>query len=99
MCNFYEELGELQRSGPVQLESVWNRFGVMAQAYWLACEPSLKKRREERADPAMYEEFERLSRLGENLDRERSVEPHPQAWLLRLMEDEAVVGEESTTTG
>jgi hypothetical protein len=99
MCNFYEELGELQRSGPVQLESVWNRFGVMAQAYWLACEPSLKKRREERADPAMYEEFERLSRLGEELDRERSVEPHPQAWLLRLMEDEAVVGKESTTTG
>ena len=99
MCNFYEELGELQRSGAVRVEAVWNRFGVMAQAYWLLCEPSLKKRREERADPAMYEEFERLSRLGENLDRERSVEPHPQAWLLRLMEDEAVVGEESTTTG
>ncbi len=61
LCNFYEELGELQRSGAVQLEPVWNRFGVMAQVYWLVCEPSLKKRREERADPAMYEEFERLS--------------------------------------
>jgi len=46
----------------------------------------------------MYEEFERLSHLGEELDRQRGIEPHPRAWLLRLMEDEAVVGEESTTT-
>jgi hypothetical protein len=45
------ELGELQGLGALQDESVWNRFGVMAQAYWLVCEPSLMKRRQERAHP------------------------------------------------
>ena len=92
VCNFFEELGELQGLGALQDESVWNRFGVMAQAYWLLCEPSLMKRREARADPAMYEEFERINRLGVELDREQGVEPHPREWLRRIMEDEAVVG-------
>ena len=75
-----------------------NRFGVMAQAYWLVCEPSLKKRRQERGDPAMYEEFERLNLLGIDLFRERGIEPHPHVWLRHLMEDEALVGKESPTT-
>jgi hypothetical protein len=94
VCNFFEELGGLQGLGALWDESVWNRFGVMAQAYWLVCKPTLKKRREERGDPAMYEEFERVNRLGVELDRERDIEPHPQDWLRRLMEDEAVVGAE-----
>jgi hypothetical protein len=94
VCNFFEELGDLQRFGALQATSVWNRFGTMAQAYWLTCEPSLTKRREERADPTMYEEFERLNRLGEELDRELGIEPHPQEWLRRIMEEEAVVGVE-----
>jgi hypothetical protein len=38
VCNFFEELGDLQRFGALQATSVWNRFGVMAQAYWLVCE-------------------------------------------------------------
>src|SRR5215212_9362292 len=50
VCNYFEELGDLQRFGVLQATSVWNRFGTMAQAYWLTCEPSLTKRREERAD-------------------------------------------------
>jgi hypothetical protein len=94
VCNFFEELGELQGLGALQDESVWNRFGAMAQAYWLVCEPSLMKRREERGDPAMYEEFERINRVGAELDREQGIEPHPHGWLRRLMEDESVVGAE-----
>jgi hypothetical protein len=96
VCNFFEELGELQSFGALRAESVWNRFGVMAQAYWLVCKPTLQKRREERGDPAMYEEFERINRLGVELDRKRNIEPHPQDWLRRLMEDETVVGGEDT---
>jgi hypothetical protein len=94
VCNFFEDLGDLQRLGTLRAESVWNRFGVIAQAYWLVCKPTLKKRREERGDSAMYEEFERIKRLRVELDRERDIEPHPQDWLRRLMEDEAVVGAE-----
>jgi hypothetical protein len=98
VCNFYEELGELQRLGALQIESVWNGFGAIAQTYWLLCEPAIQKRRQERADPTMYEEFERLNRLGADLDRERGIEAHTQEWLRRLIKDEAIIGEESPTT-
>ena len=98
VCNFYEELGELQRSGALQAESVWNSFGAMAQAYWLLCKPAIERRRQERGDPTMYGEFERLNRLGADLDRERGIAAHPQEWLRRLMQDEAVIGEEPLTT-
>jgi hypothetical protein len=98
VCNFYEELGELQRLGALQIESVWNGFGAIAQVYWLLCEPAIQKRRQERADPTMYEEFERLNRLGADLDRERGIKAHTQEWLRRLIKDEAIIGEESPTT-
>ena len=98
VCNFYEELGELQRLGALQIESVWNGFGAIAQAYWLLSKLTLEKRREERGDPAMYEDFERLNRVVTDLDRERGIAAHPQEWLRRLMTDEAVIGEEPFTT-
>jgi hypothetical protein len=98
VCNFYEESGKLQRLGALRAEIVWNRFGVLAQAYWLLCKPTIEKRRKERGDPAMYEDFEYLCRVGEDLDRERGISAHPQEWLRRLMAGEAVIGEESATT-
>src|SRR5215216_5021457 len=97
VCNFFEELGDLQRLGALQDESVWNSFGAIAQAYWLLCKPAIEKRRAERGDPTMYEEFERLNNLGTALDRERGIAAHSQEWLRRLMRDEAVIGEEPAT--
>ena len=70
----------------------------MSQAYWLLCKPALEKRREERADPTLYEDFERLNRLGEDIARERGIAAHPQEWLRRIMTAEAVIGEEPPTT-
>ncbi len=98
VLNFFEELGYLQRLGALQAESVWHTFGVMAQAYWLLCKPAIEKRREERGDPAMYEDVERLNRVGADLDREQGIAAHSQEWLRRLMTDEAVIGEEPLTT-
>jgi len=98
VCNFFEELGDLQRLGALQDESVWNSFGAIAQAYWLLCKPAIEKRRTERGDPTMYEEFERLNNLGTALDRERGIAAHSQEWLRRLMRDEAVIGGEPATT-
>ena len=97
VCNFFELLGYLQRLEALQAESVWNSFGVMSQAYWLLCKPALEKRREERADPTLYEDFERLNRLGTDLARERGIAAHRQEWLRRIMTDEAVIGEEPPT--
>ena len=98
VCNFYEELGYLQRLGALQAESVWHTFGVMAQAYWLLCKPSIEQMREEWQQSALYEDSEYLYRVCADLDRKRGIAAHPQEWLRRLMTDEAVIGEEPPTT-
>jgi hypothetical protein len=97
VCNFFELLGYLQRLGALQAGSVWNSFGVMSQAYWLLCKPALEKPREARADPTLYEDFERLNSLGTDLASERGIAAHSQEWLRRIMTDEAVIGEEPPT--
>jgi len=42
----------------------------------------------------LYEDFERLNRLLTDLDRERGIEPITQGEARRVVEDEAVIGEE-----
>ena len=98
VCNFYERLGDLQRLGALQTESVWNNFGTLARAYWALCEPAIENLRQQWEDPSYYEEFERLIRLGAELDREQGAGPRPQQQLHQLMEHETVVGEEATSS-
>jgi len=75
VCDFYEGLWNLQRLGVLRAESVWFRFSVIALSYWPLCKPAIEKRREEWGIPALYEEFEELSRLMAELDREQGIEP------------------------
>ena len=97
VCSFYEEVGELLRLGLLRNESVWIRFSVAAQAYWLLCKPGIEKMREEWKDPAIFEEFEHLVRLTGKLDRERGVEVPTHDLLRQVMEAEAIRGAESPT--
>ena len=82
----------------MQAESVWHSFGRITQVYWVVYESAIGKMREEQKDHGIYEDFERLERLTTALDRERGIEPVTRAELRRVMEDEAVLGEESSTT-
>ena len=90
----FEDLGYLQRLGVLRAESVWNRFGKVTQVYWLLCKPAIEKLREDWKAPELFTEFERLSRLMAELDRERGIEPPTQEILRQYMEYEAVIGEE-----
>jgi len=94
VCSFYDELGELQRLGVLRAELVWNRFGVLGQAYWPLCKPAIEKMREEDKEPTYFEDFEYLMRLIVDMNRERRVPAPTQERLRQTMEDEAVVGEE-----
>jgi hypothetical protein len=98
VCNFYEEVGEMLRFGIFSSESVWNRFSVRANAYWLLCKPALEKMREEREDPAIYIEFEYLCRVMAEVDRERGTAAPTQEVLRQVMETESVRGEEPAAT-
>jgi hypothetical protein len=98
MCDFFEELGEMEKHGVVRTESVWGRFGAGAQRYWLVCKPAIEKMRQEREDPALLEEFERLVGVVANLDRERGIGALTPELARKLLEEEAVIGEDPPTT-
>ena len=98
VCDFYEGLAHLQRLGVFRAESVWFSFSLIALAYWPLCKPAIEKRREEWGIPTLHEEFEDLSRLMAELDREQGIEPPTQEQLRQVMEEEAVIGKEPDDT-
>ena len=58
----------------------------------------IEKMREEWQDPTIYEEFERLPRLVDDMFRERGIPvPTPEA-MRQVLKEEAVRGEEPRTT-
>jgi hypothetical protein len=98
VANFFEGVGYFQSRGALQGESVLHSFGQMAQVYWSVLEPAIQKMREENEDPDIYEDFERLIRLVDDLNSERGFKSPTQEQLRQIMEYEAVMGEEPPTT-
>jgi hypothetical protein len=96
VCNFLEEIGEMFRYGALSAETVWARFSVWSQAYWLLCKPAIERMREEWEAPTAIEEFEYLSGVMAQMDRERGTASRTQEWLRQfpLMEVEAAKAEE-----
>ncbi len=98
VANFFEGVGYFQSRGALQDESVLHSFGQMAQVYWSVLEPAIQKMREENEDPAIYEDFERLNRLVDELNSERGFKSPTQEQLRQIMQFESVMGEEPPTT-
>lgn len=98
VCDFFDEVGALLRQGVLRAESVWNVYGILAQAYWLVCKPTIEKEREEWKNPTLYENFEYLCRALAELDRKRGVPAHTPERLRQLMEDQSTRDEEPPTT-
>jgi hypothetical protein len=100
VCDFFEEVGELQRIGVLSDETVWSNASVWSQAYWLLCGPAIEKIRQEWDNPALYAQFERLSYLMADMDRERGIAPPTRARLRQVMamEAEAAFSEAPPTT-
>jgi hypothetical protein len=94
----FEDLWYLQGLGVLRAESVWNRFGKVTRVYWALCKPAIEKLREDWKAPELFTEFERLSLLMAELDRERGIAAPTQDILHRYIEYESVIGEESSTT-
>src|SRR5215208_7007052 len=98
VCSFFEELGELLRQGVLRAETVWNRYAVMAQTYWLVCKPPIEKERKNWKDPTLYEQFEYLCRVMAELDRKRGIPAPTQELLRQSLEYQATINIESPTT-
>src|SRR5215212_6258393 len=59
ILDFFEGVGYLTRIGVLRVEHVWHLWsGVLTD--WALCEPAIKKLRDERGDPRVYEELENL---------------------------------------
>ena len=78
VCGFFEDLAYLQRLGALEAETVWNSLGWAIRTYWPLCKPAIERERVEWRVPTMYEEFERLSRVVADLERELGIEPPPR---------------------
>jgi hypothetical protein len=98
VCDFFEGLGYLQRIDALSGKSVWNVLGGNVRVYWSLFKPGIEKLREEWQDPAIYEEFEQLFRMMDDIARERGI-PYPTPEALRQnLEAAAGRGEEPPTT-
>jgi hypothetical protein len=104
ILNFYEELGYLTKTGVLQLERVWNYYGDIMTLAWVLWEPAVKKMREEKKDPTIYEHTEYLYHQLLDIDRQRGLgsERPTKEELRRFVEDSllsAEVGEEPAAGG
>ena len=99
VCGFFEDLAHLQRIEALPVDTVWNTFGSVARTYWPLCKTAIQKLREEWKSPALYEEFEHLSRVVTDLERERGIKPPTKEFLRQVMEREAVAGEAEAIIG
>jgi hypothetical protein len=98
VLSFFEEVGELLREGVLRAETVWNRYGSAAQAYWLVCKPTIEMERKKWEDPTLYELFEYLCRVMAELDRKRGIPAPTQELLRQSMEDQATIDKEPPPT-
>jgi hypothetical protein len=57
--------------------------------------PAIERMREEHKEPTYFEDYEYLTRLMVDMNRERGVPSPTQEQLRQTMEDEAVIGEET----
>ena len=100
ILDFFEGVGYLTRIGVLRVEHVWHLWsGVLTD--WALCEPAIKKLRDERGDPRVYEELENLQRQMADLERQRTgrYEPPTKEELREFVERNlhyvgAMVGEE-----
>ena len=95
--NIFEEVGEMLRLGVLRAVPVENRVGVWPQTYWFVCKPSIEKLREEWQDPNLYEEFEYLCRVMDEMGRRRGVPP-ARVFVRKVLESDATIDEEPPTT-
>jgi hypothetical protein len=99
VCAFFEDLAHLQTIEALPAETVWNSFGSVARTYWPLCKPAIEKLREEWKVPALYEEFENLSGVLADLERERGIEPPTKEQLRQVIDDEAIAGGDEAVIG
>ena len=111
ILDFFEEVGYLTRIGVLRLEHVWYLWsGILTD--WALCEPAIKKLRDERGDPRVYEELENLQRQMADLERQRTgrYEPPTKEELREFVErnlhyvgamagEEPFAGEEKSAKG
>jgi hypothetical protein len=74
--DFFEEVGYLTRTGVLPIDQVWIRWnGLLSD--WPLCEPAIKRLRDERGDPQIYEELENLHRQMAEFERQRTGKSEP----------------------
>lgn len=69
LANFWESIGTLAREGHIDRRLIWDVDGNSIQVWWAFLAPHCRRQRETDRDPAIYENFEWLAGVMNEMDR------------------------------
>lgn len=67
--NYWEGVAALTRAGHLDRQLLWNQYGTTGQAWWVALGPYAHAARDRDNDPTIYEDFEWLVGVLDEMDR------------------------------
>jgi len=71
LANWWETVGQLVRSGDLDLKTFYPQYSIHAQAWWAILAPSVRRLRVEQGNPHNYEDNEWLAGKMAELDRRK----------------------------
>jgi hypothetical protein len=74
LSNFWQRIGQLARTGHLDVTTLHGNYSGICQGWWTALGPGLRRARAERGQPHLNEDFEWLAGRMAELDR-RTREP------------------------
>ena len=73
--NYWEGIAALTRAGHLDRQLLWNQYGTTGQAWWVALGPYARAARNRDNDPTIYEDFEWLVGMLDEMDRRADAAP------------------------
>ena len=73
--NYWEGVAALTRAGHLDRQLLWNQYGTTSQAWWTALAPYARAARDRDNDPTIYEDFEWLVGMLDEMDRRAHAAP------------------------
>jgi hypothetical protein len=84
--------------GAARAETIWNVFGMRSYEHWALCKRAIENEREELNEPRLYEHWEQLMQMLDDVSRRESgakvVEGFTQVEQCQFVEEELFAGEE-----
>ena len=86
IASFWGTIGSLVRAGHIDPKLLWNGNGGDCSVWWATLAPRTRRERTEQSGPTIFEHFEWLAGIMNELDRRAGGVPVDMAWVAANME-------------